>query len=87
MPYPYVYLVKVLPTLTVIERSFLTTHTPQMYSPPQPTHPLNTRLGVTVHMNSRNRSFGFQVAGGVDSYCIPQVEMVLPGKHTHTHTH
>lgn len=49
-----------------------------------PPHPIpnheGTRLGVSVHMSSRNRSFGFQVVGGLDAGISPQVELVLPGQ-------
>lgn len=38
-----------------------------------------SRLGVSVHMNSRNGSFGFQVVGGVGTGIPPKVEFIVPG--------
>ena len=37
------------------------------------------RLGVSVHMSSRNGSFGFQVVGGVGTGIPPKVEFIVPG--------
>ena len=35
---------------------------------------------MSIHMNSRNGSFGFQVFGGADVGCIPEIELVVPGE-------
>lgn len=35
---------------------------------------------MSIHMNSRNGSFGFQVFGGVDVGCAPEIELVVPGR-------
>lgn len=46
----------------------------------------NSRMGISVHMISRNGGFGFQVIGGADANYHPEVEMVLPGKRKHSLT-
>lgn len=38
------------------------------------------RVGISVHMISRNGGFGFQVIGGADANYHPEVELILPGK-------
>lgn len=46
----------------------------------EPLREIENRIGVTVHMVSRNGGFGFQVIGGADANYHPEVELVLPGK-------
>ncbi len=40
-------------------------------------------MGVSIHMNSRNGSFGFQVFGGADVGSTASIELVVPGGLTH----
>jgi len=39
----------------------------------------NGLVGVSFHLISKNRGFGFQFIGGADANYNPEVEMILPG--------